>query len=69
MYISPSKLDKFLLKRIFSKLITQGNHEENLILIYQMIRESCEKEFYEDNPPTLRAFMQECFDKSFKDKF
>lgn len=59
------KLHEWLLKRIFKWAVIQGQeHKKNIERIYKLLREAVDKEFTEDNGPTLDAFMLECFEKS-----
>jgi len=60
-----TKLETWLLKKIFNRIVTQGpHHEENIKQVYGMMREAWEKEFYETNAPTMDAFLFECFDST-----
>ena len=58
-----NKLEHWFMKRIISKMVIQSpHHDARISYLYEMIYEACRKEFYEDNTPTLEAFLQECFD-------
>jgi hypothetical protein len=54
-----TKLDRWLLRRIFKRIFTQGpNHAENLRQVHMMIFESLQDEFTEDSHPSLYSFNQ-----------
>jgi hypothetical protein len=57
--------DGFLRKIIRRRVQQSPSHENNIVHLYALIREAVEAEFTEDTPPSIRAFLQECFDKSF----
>ena len=59
---SISKFNLWLLKKIAKKIVVQGfNHKENIVKYYQIMFDAAEAEFTEDNPPTIKAFLEECF--------
>jgi len=54
-------LVRFLLRRICRKLVRQGySHKARITAYYRIMRQVAQKEFYEDNRPTLDAFLSEC---------
>ncbi len=58
------KKDRRALQTICQKLVKQGHlHKARITAYYKIMREAAEKEFKEDNKPTLEAFLQECFSK------
>jgi len=60
-----SKFDRWMLKRIFKKIVVQGfDHQSNIEETYKLLRQEAEKIFTEDNAPTLDCFMNECFEAS-----
>lgn len=60
-----SWFERWVLRRIFKRLVLQSpQHENNITKVYELMREACEKEFTEDNCPTLDAFLMECFMRS-----
>lgn len=55
-------LDVLILKNICKRIVKQGYlHQARITAYYKIMREAAEKEFTEDNKPTLDAFLQECF--------
>jgi hypothetical protein len=55
-------LDVLILKNICKRIVKQGPlHQARITAYYKIMREAAEKEFTEDNKPTLDAFLQECF--------
>jgi hypothetical protein len=62
-----NKFERWFLNRVFQKQVRQGyKHQENITELYTMIREAAEKEFNEDNVPTLNSFLTECFELSLR---
>ena len=58
-------LVRLFLRWTCRKLVVQGyHHRGNIIAYFQIMREAANGEFYEDNKPTLDAFLQECFDEA-----
>ncbi|KKM26157.1 hypothetical protein LCGC14_1587660 [marine sediment metagenome] len=58
---------KKTLQKICEKAVIQGNHKERIIAYYVELVRAARKEFYEDNKPTLDAFLTECFQESLKE--
>jgi len=57
-------LDVLVLKNICKRIVKQGPlHQARITAYYKIMREAAEKEFTEDNKPTLDAFLQECFNE------
>jgi hypothetical protein len=55
-------LDVLILKNICKRIVKQGPlHQARITAYYKIMREAAEKDFTEDNKPTLDAFLQECF--------
>lgn len=55
--------ENWLVKRVIAKEVIQGyDHARNIEALYILIREACEKEFTEDNAPTMDAFLRERFE-------
>jgi hypothetical protein len=62
-----NKFERWFLNRVFQKQVRQGyKHQENITELYTMIREVAEKEFSEDNVPTLNSFLTERFELSLR---
>ena len=60
-----TKFQKWILRKIFRDIVTQGpHHENNIIEVYTLLREEADREFNEDNIPTRNSFLTECFEKS-----
>lgn len=60
-----TRFERWFLKRIIAKEVTQGfNHSERISNLYGMIREACEKEFYEDNRATMDDQLREWFERT-----
>ena len=58
-------LVRLLLRWACRELVVQGYyHRTNIVAYFQIMRETAKREFYEDNKPTLDAFLQECFDEA-----
>lgn len=56
-----TRFDLWLLRRIFRKVMVQGNHRNRIERTYSMIREAFEATFTEDNRATQEAFLWNCF--------
>jgi len=57
--------EKWFLKQVFKKQVKQSFfHYANIIELYTMIGNVARDEFHEDNDPTLKQFLKECFDSS-----
>ena len=61
-----TKFQKWVFTAIVRRQVTQGNHKAQILEMYMLIREACEREFFEDNTPTLDSFLKELFDESNK---
>ncbi len=61
-----NKIEQWFLRRIIAKECRQGGHPERITNLYKEIRIACEKEFYEDNVPTLNSSLVEWFDDSLR---
>ncbi len=60
-----NKFEKWFLRMLCKRLVIQGrNHETNIIAYYRVINEEAQKQFTEDNLPTLNGFLSDCHDKS-----
>lgn len=55
-------LRRFLFRRLVAREVRQGEHAYRITQMYREIRAACEREFPEDNSPTLDAFLRECFE-------
>lgn len=54
--------EKWFLHRVFRKEVRQGfDHSRHISELYALIREAAEREFFEDNAPTLDASLLEYF--------
>jgi hypothetical protein len=57
-----NRFEKWLVTRIIRREVKQGaTHLRNITGLYQMVREACADEFYEDSAVTLDATLHECF--------
>lgn len=55
------RLVRLLLKWACRRLVKQGAlHRLRIVSYYRIMREAAEREFSEDNKPTLDAFLAEC---------
>lgn len=61
-----NKFEQWIIKRIIKKEVRQGNHENQIVNLYQLIYNATEKEFTEDNIPTINQFLAECFIRVLK---
>lgn len=60
-----TKFQKLLLRKICKKIVRQGCYpENNIVEYYRIMLEAAEKEFTEDNIPTLQGFLANCFFES-----
>lgn len=60
-----NRIERWWLKRLIKREVKQDlHHALRIRQLYQLIREVCEQEFYEDNYTTLDSFLQEQFTKS-----
>jgi len=60
-----TKFQRWLLKIICKKLVTQGySHEQNITEYYHIMKKAAEKEFIEDNEPTFNSFLDDCYKKA-----
>lgn len=63
-----TRLERWLLKRIFALLIIQGpEHRSNLVEVYRLAIRATMEEFTEDNHPTLECFNKECFEEALSE--
>lgn len=61
------RLYKSILRYVCERIVLQGPcHRQLIIEYYKTIREAAEKEFTEDNKPTIDYFLKECFDEANK---
>jgi len=61
-----TRFEKFMLKRICKRIVKQSpDHKSNITEYFRIIRRAASKEFTEDNAPTQKCFLQECFDASY----
>ena len=52
---------RIILRMICERLVEQGPmHQKRITAYYRIMREAARKEFYEDDRPTLEAFLAEC---------
>lgn len=59
--------EMWILQRIFKRAVIQSEHHaKNIELIYGAVREAAEKEFTEDNTPTIDDFLRERFEATQK---
>ena len=59
--VAIDRLVRLLLKWACRRLVKQGAlHRLRIVSYYRIMREAAEREFSEDNKPTLDAFLAEC---------
>lgn len=56
-----SKFQKWMLRKIASKVVIQGEHHPRIIEFYRIFIDEARKQFNEDNKITLDSFLEECF--------
>ena len=50
---------------IARRAVIQGrHHQENIVEMMRIICEAARNEFTEDNEPTIRSFLDECFQEA-----
>jgi hypothetical protein len=63
-----NKLDRWLLKRICKKLVIQGSeHKSRIAQYYKIMADAARQEFTEDNEPTLKHFLTECYEGALEE--
>jgi hypothetical protein len=63
-----AKLQRWLLRKIFKELFTQGpSHLTNVAHVYQLIRDTWRSEFTEDNSATTDAMLRDAFNATQTD--
>lgn len=63
-----TKLERWFLKRLCRKIVTQGSHKKRITEHYQILMEAAREQFTEETPPSLNSFMLECFEEAQKSK-
>ena len=58
------RVSDYILKNIAKHTVIQGSHKYKITSYYKVIYEAADKEFNEDNDPTLKSVLLECFLKS-----
>lgn len=59
-------LTKYLLNRICKQLVEQGpEHQYRITEYYKIMWNAANKEFTEDNDPSLKEFLKECHSNAF----
>lgn len=57
-----NKFQRWVLRHVFSALFKQGyTHQYNVAEVYDLIRETWESEFHEDNRATVDVVLREAF--------
>lgn len=60
-----TNFQKFILQKIFKKLVRQSwDHENNIVEIFKILREAVDEEFTEDNDITRDYFIADCLNKT-----
>ena len=59
-----NRLERWFLRYLLRKEITQGYQKYSVTELYQMIRGVVREKFTEDNEPTTDAFLRECFEST-----
>lgn len=66
----PTAITKFqiwVLKRIAKRIVLQSQyHQDNITIYYKIMADAAQKEFREDNRPTLHGFLTECHEDALK---
>ena len=58
-----TRFERWFVKRVLRKEFVQGpEHAKNISAVYALVREVCVEEFFEDNLPTMDAFLRERFE-------
>ncbi len=58
-----TKFERWMLKRIFSRIVQQGpHHMQNIREVYLLLDQEVKKQFYEDNDATRREYLTEQFE-------
>ena len=58
-----SWFEMWILRRLARKAVKQG-HQERIVAFYKTLTEAAEREYTEDNVPTLNSFLVENHQKS-----
>jgi uridine kinase len=61
-----NRFEKWMLRRIARKTVTQGHHQYKMVDYYKALIYAARKQFTEDNKPTLDAFLNECHKEAMK---
>lgn len=57
-----SRFERWFLKRLVARQVRQGRwHAARITALYQLVRDACDREFYEDNAVTRDDFLHEMF--------
>lgn len=61
-----TRFQQWMLRGIVRDVVRQdGYQEQKITQLYAQIREAAEREYYEDNKPTIDSFLTELFNRSF----
>lgn len=63
-----NKFERWFLKRLCRKIVTQGEHRRRITEHYKILMEAAREQFTEENKPGLDSFMLECFEEAQKSK-
>lgn len=59
-----TKFKKFILRAIIKKEVKQSTyHQQTIMDLYQLIEDTCWKEFTEDTLPIMQGFLLKCMNK------
>lgn len=62
-----TKFEQWFIKRVIAREVIQGfDHDKRIENLYEMIRLACEKQFNEDNAPTMDSFLRERFETTIR---
>jgi hypothetical protein len=63
--INVNRFEKWFVERVIANEVKQDwDHTKKITGLYKMINGACQREFYEDNKPTLNGFLRERFEEA-----
>lgn len=69
-YYKMTWFERWMLKRIFKRIVIQSHeHKNNIIETFQLMRDACNKQFTEDNTPTMDSFLLECIEPTLQSEY
>ena len=59
--------ERWILNRIFKRLFVQSHqHQNNITQVFQLMRDTCNNYFTEDNASTMDVFMLDCIEPTLQ---